>query len=245
MGYFDRLQGGLNKQDLERFVKKKPSTKKVKLAPRNYGSDNIREKKRADAGQIDFYNYGGKKSKETKFEEMMSGQGFLDKYRKGDKKNKERKDWKKVAKDLGIDKVDSEEEVLQMIEYVRGGSMAKEEDEDAAEAPQPYSEPDPRVTDQPSENIQEFEETRITNPGNETPGPTFSNDPMKDSLNYGHDLTNHYEQKFIPSLIGEAKAGAEEIGESTRWHIKNFTGKIPKLGDPKEMLDHYEKEVFG
>ena len=139
MGYFDRLQGGLNKQDLQRFVKKKPTEKTVRLK-----SSQTKKGKRADAGQIDYYNYGGKKSKETKFEEMMSGQGFLDKYSKGDKRNKERKDWRKVAKDLGIDKVDSEEEVLQMIEYVRGGSMAKEEEEEApAEDPQPYSEPDP------------------------------------------------------------------------------------------------------
>ena len=64
-------------------------------------------------------------------------------------------------------------------------------------------------------------------------------------MNYGANLTNHYEQKFIPSLIAEAKFGAPEIGDSTRYHIKNFVGKVPELGDPREMLDYYEERVFG
>ena len=153
-----------------------------------------------------------------------------------------------AANALGIGNVNKKREVKQIIDYIQGGSKAKtNEDEPAEQEPEfvPYSEPDPRGTGQPSANQQEFEDTRLTKPGNASPRPTFSNDPMKDAMNYGADLTNHYEQKFIPSLVAEAKFGAQEIGDATRYHISNFVGKVPELGDPREMLDYYEDRVFG
>lgn len=150
-----------------------------------------------------------------------------------------------AAKALEIGNVDEQKEVDDILEYIQGGSKAKEEPAEEAPEVVPYSEPDPRITGQPSANRAEYDKTRLTNPGNETPGPTYSNDPMKDSMNYGNALTKHYEQKFIPSLIAEAKFGAEEIGDSTRWHVKNFVGKVPELGDPRAMLEYYEDKVFG
>lgn len=153
-----------------------------------------------------------------------------------------------AANALGIGNVNKKREVKQIIDYIQGGSKASKEEEPAAQQePEfvPYSEPDPRGTGQPSANQQEFEDTRLTKPGNASPRPTFSNDPMKDAMNYGADLTNHYEQKFIPSLVAEAKFGAQEIGDATRYHISNFVGKVPELGDPREMLDYYEERVFG
>ena len=149
-----------------------------------------------------------------------------------------------AAKELGIGNVDEQKEVDDILNYIRGGSKAKEQPAEEAPEVVPYSEPDPRVGGQPSANKAEYDKTRLTNPGNATPGPTYSNDPMKDSMNYGNALTKHYEQKFIPSLIAEAKFGAEEIGDSTRYHIKNFVGKVPELGDPREMLEYYEDKVF-
>ena len=153
-----------------------------------------------------------------------------------------------AAKDLNINNVNNKEEVDQILNYIRGGSKAKvEEPKEEAKDPEfvPYSEPDPRGAGQPSANQQQFGQTGLTNSGNESTRPTFSDDPMKDAMNYGADLTNDYEQKFIPSLLAEAKLGAKEIGESTRYHISNFVGKVPELGDPREMLDYYEDRVFG
>lgn len=155
-----------------------------------------------------------------------------------------------AAKQLGIGNVDKKSEVKDIIDYIQGGSKAVKEEptqqpeQDTPEVT-PFSQPDPRTTGQPSANQQEYDDTRMTNPGNESPRPMFSDDPMKDAMNYGADLTSNYEKKFIPSLLAEAKLASEEIGESTRYNISNFVGKVPKLGDPRQMFDYYSDEIFG
>ena len=244
MGYNERLGDKLHKEDLQRFVRKNPNTKKVRLKPGNYGSDNIREKQRADAGTINFHHYGGKKSKETKFEEMMSGKAFLDKYiNKGkDKNNQTRKDWKKVAKELGIDNVDTEDKVLRMIEHVRGGRMNRREEETV----NPPSEPPATFT--PSDAHQEARtdfEGKQNNPiprMSDQPGlADGTSDPMADAIRHGDDLNDWY-QRDTERLKAEAKLGAYEIGERTRFNANRFVGKTPVLGDVGKLVENYSKD---
>ena len=81
MGYNERLGDKLHKEDLQRFIRKNPSTKNVRYKADMHGPGDPRyyKKKRSDAGTIDFHHYGGKKSKETKWEEMISGAKYWDK----------------------------------------------------------------------------------------------------------------------------------------------------------------------
>lgn len=238
MSYADRLRNQLNEKDLKSYIKKNPSTKNVRLKPGNYGSDNIRQKKRADAGTIDFYNYGGKKSKETRFEELMSGQGFLDKYRKGDKKNQEREDWKKVAKELGINKVDSESKVLRMIEHVRGsGSMAS--NEAGKEEPEVEYQP---IGDIPSPSG--GERTQQTNV-DMTPrlDKRFTGDPSKDAVSGGDDLNDWYNEKFIPHLEAEANYGSEQIGFDSNYLLGKFVNAPFETGGVGKLYEKYKGDI--
>ena len=242
MGYNERLGDKLHKEDLQRFVRKNPSTKKVKLAPRNYGSDNIREKRRADAGTIDFHHYGGKKSKETKWEEMISGAKYWNKKNGKGKGDRTRKDWQKVAKELGIDNVDSEEKVLRMIEHVRGGRLNQKEEETV----NPPSEPPATFTPSPAheEARTDFEEKQ-NNPVprmSDQPGLAGgTSDPMADAIRHGDDLNDWY-QRETEVRKAEAKLGAYEIGERTRFNANRFVGKVPELGDVGKLVENYSKD---
>ena len=71
----------------------------------------------------------------------------------------------------------------------------------------------------------------------------FTNDAMQDAIRHGEDLNAHYVNRFIPSLEAEARLTAQEIGESGRFNLNRFVGKIPELGDIKELTDHYIGEV--
>lgn len=238
MSYADRLRNQLNEKDLKSYIKKNPSTKNVRLKPGNHGSDNIRQKRRADAGTIDFYNYGGKKSKETRFEEIMSGSAILDKYRKGDKKNQEREDWKKVAKELGIKKVDSESKVLRMIEHVRGsGSMASKEE--VKEEPEVEYQP---IGDIPSPSGKE--RTQQTNV-DMTPrlDKRFTGDPSKDAVSGGDDLNDWYNEKFIPHLEAEANYGTEQIGFDSNYLLDKFVNAPFETGGVGKLYEKYKGDI--
>ena len=242
MGYNERLGDKLHTEDLQRFVRKNPSTKKVRLKPGNYGSDNVREKKRADAGTIDFHHYGGEKSKATKAEELFSGKAFLDKYKNKGKKNQDRQDWKKVAKDLGIDKVDSEDEVLRMIDHVRGGRAMNKEEETVESPTEPAEVFTP--SDAHQEARSDFEEKQ-DNPiprMSDQPGlADGTSDPMNDAITHGDDLNDWY-QRDTERLKAEAKLGAYEIGERTRFNANRFVGKMPELGDVGKLVENYSKD---
>lgn len=245
MSYFNRLQGKLNKQDLQRFVRKRPDKKKFQGHP-DGRSGNKKYTKTADAGQIDFYHYGGKKSRETKWEELISGAKYWNKKKgKGDY-NQTREDWKKVAKELGISNVNSEKDVLKMIEHVRGGSMAKEQKKPKESEPKP----DPVVQNDPNntrlkEQQQNYLDTRLDNPGNELPSVAQTNNVYADLEGFAKASNDHYQKKFIPSLKAEAIATGAEIGDSSRFHIDNFDFKVPtlELGGIRKSFEWYRDQI--
>ena len=71
----------------------------------------------------------------------------------------------------------------------------------------------------------------------------FTGDASKDAIRHGEDLNAHYVNKFIPSLEAEARLTAQEIGESGRYNLNRFIGKVPELGDPKELFEYYAGKV--
>ena len=242
MSYYERLGDSLHEEDLRRFIKKNPSTKNVKMHPDMHGPGDPRyyKKKRADAGTIDFYHYGGKKSKETKWEELTSG-SLLGK-KKGKEKDQARKDWEKVAKELGIGNVNSEEEVLQMIEYVRGRRSVKDPD---GEPETPQAPPVFNPSDDLKQSAEEFQATR------DNPVPRFSDqpgvmagtsNPYGDAIRHGDDLNDWY-TRFQKGLTAEANLAAKEIGERTRFHVSNFAGNVPELGSGMELYKNYAEKI--
>ena len=242
MGYNERLGDKLHKEDLQRFIRKNPSTKNVRYKADMHGPGDPRyyKKKRSDAGTIDFHHYGGKKSKETKWEEMITGAKYWGKKKDKDKLDRTRKDWQKVAKELGIDQVDSEEEVLRMIDHVRGGRQKVEE------TVNPPSEPPATFT--PSDAHQEartdFEEKQ-NNPVprmSDQPGLAGgTSDPMADAIRHGDDLNDWY-QRETEVRKAEAKLGAYEIGERTQFNANRFVGKVPEMGDVGKLVENYSKD---
>lgn len=97
-----------------------------------------------------------------------------------------------------------------------------------------------------TEDTQTFDDTRLQNPENQAPRQTFTEGPdrpNRDAVRYGEDINSHYINKFIPSLEADARLTAQEIGESGRFNLNRFIGKVPELGDVKELTEHYMGEV--
>ena len=253
MGYQDRLFDQLKGDEIGKLIQYMPSTKKVKGHPDMHGPGDPRylKKKRADAGQIDFYNYGGEKSKETKYEEMWTGGFGKDK----DEKNQTRKDWQKVARELGINQVDSEDEVRRMIEHVRGYSQKSEPAVEEKPVEPIATRPNDEKPKEVQDAVQEYEDTKLNKDGNTTPrlsdiiktdlaGNPTSN-PMMDAITHGDDLNDWYSKKFIPHLEAEANATAHEIGDTSRFFLDKWVFEPPKLGDPKEVFKYYADQISG
>ena len=152
-----------------------------------------------------------------------------------------------AARELGIGNVDEKKEVKSILKYIREGGRKKEEDKpkETVAAPEPTPEPLPPRGSTFTEDTKEFKDTRLQNPGNQAPRMGFTNDAMKDAIRHGEDLNAHYVNKFIPSLEAEARLTAQEIGESGRFHLDRFVGKVPELGDPKDMFEYYSAKIRG
>jgi hypothetical protein len=94
-----------------------------------------------------------------------------------------------------------------------------------------------------TEDTQAYEDTRLQRPENQAPRMEYTDRPNRDAVRYGEDINSHYINKFIPSLEADARLTAQEIGESGRFNLNRFVGKIPELGDVKELTEHYMGEV--
>lgn len=90
---------------------------------------------------------------------------------------------------------------------------------------------------------EEFDRTRPWSGGMEQPKLDAYGDPYEDAINHGNDLNDHYQKKFLPSLFNEAMLTSREIGEAGRFHLKNFVGKVPELGDPKDLYNYYKDQI--
>lgn len=120
--------------------------------------------------------------------------------------------------------------------------VAKEEPKAEEPAPPPA---EPPVFGGPDLDAarEEFDKTRPWSPGMEQPKLDAYGDPYEDAINHGNDLNDHYQKKFLPSLFNEAMLASREIGEAGRFHLKNFVGKVPELGDPKDLYNYYKDQI--
>ena len=216
------------------------------------------------AGEIDFYAYGGDARDIGDSEDFYMakhhdrwknyGQDHpVEGYTYGDRW-RNRDTWKKVKDHLGIDRLDSKDELRQMYDFVQGYQMQQapaegKDDEYTPITTQPVEEKPQEVQDA----VKDYEDSKLENPGNTQPkfsdviktdlGGNPTSNPMLDSIKHGDDLNEWYQTKFVPHLEKEAHATAHEIGNSTRYFIDKFVFQPPKLGDPKELFEYYSDKI--
>lgn len=224
---------------------------------RTWGRGSEWNPRHNNAGKVDYLAYGGKsrdyydnralaaieRNKEKGKDHPFEGQKnyYGDAYRNRDT-------WGKVAKHLGIDKIDDEGDLRQMYDFVKGYSQKEEPKEDTVQEP---SEPPVFTPSEPHQEAKaEYESTR-DNPiprMSDQPGlagssgsSRFSN-PMMDAIRHGDDLNDWY-QRDIKARKAEAKLGAYEMGERTRFFANQFVGKIPELGDAGKLYANYAEKL--
>lgn len=153
--------------------------------------------------------------------------------------------WRKVAEHLGIKKIDNEKKIAKMYDYVLHGSHKENNKDKEPENPAPAAQVPPPVFGGPELDAArgEFDRTRPWSSGMEPPKLDTSGDPYEDAINHGNALNSHYKNKFLPSIFNEAMLASREVGEAGRFHLKNFVGKVPELGDPKEIYKYYEDRI--
>ena len=142
-----------------------------------------------------------------------------------------------AAKALEIGNVDEQKEVDDILAYIQGSGKAMKEEETVQEPSEP-----PVFT--PSEAHQqakaEYESTR------DNPIPRMSDqigaNAMADAIRHGDDLNDWY-QRDTKARKAEAKLGAYEMGERTRFLANQFVGKVPELGDVGKLYESYADKL--
>jgi len=156
-----------------------------------------------------------------------------------------------AAKALDIGNVDEQQEVDDILKYIRTGERGQKDDnnkyayEPTPLPKDPYSRGnDNRLIGRPGGGRPGFDGS---NKGN-VPGSIRYNPPSDDSelgraiasvSDYGNRGTDDYFGRFLPQMgkrnVNEAKA----TGRSLMANIQNFQGKVPELGDPKDLFEFY------
>jgi len=153
--------------------------------------------------------------------------------------------WNRVRKQIGIKDVDSENDLRQMFDYV-SGARYQPEDSDKAEETPTDTKSEPEIT-QPSDTLtdlrDQFDKTQAANDAGNIPRMGTDGNPYSDAINYGNDMNDYFQTKFIPSVRNEAQLASQEIGETGKFYLNKFIGKVPKLGDPKELFDYYSDKI--
>ena len=202
------------------------------------------------AGQIDFYAYGGDARDIGDSEDFymakhhdkwgnygqdhpIEGHTYGDRWRNKDT-------WKKVAGHLGIDRVDSKEELTQMYDFVRGQGIESSEDTKSDYTPTELPE-DPYKN--PGRGGRGSTPGRSNVPGSIKYNPPADNSELgraiKSVADYGNRGTDDYFGRFLPEMSQRNTNEAKATGRSLLSNIQRFQGKVPELGDPKELFNFY------
>lgn len=214
------------------------------------------DRRHKNAGKIDYFAYGGKVASDfndgiAKRLWDKSGGSMPNMYRAQGENWRNRDTWKKVAKHLGIKKVDSETDLRQMYDFVAGYKYQKEDDSGSdSDNNQTAVDPNPSNTDRPDsvkQDQQKYLDTKLDRPENQMPrledafrGTT---DATMGAIRGGDDLNEHYQKKFVPHLEADARATSSEIGDDSRFFLSKFTFEPPKLGSIKDIFDKYKGEI--
>ena len=157
-----------------------------------------------------------------------------------------------AARALDITNVNKQQEVDDILKYIRTGEGGKkDEDENKYEyEPTPLPEDpygrgdDNRLIGRPGGGRPGFGGSTKDN----VPGSIEYKPPSDDSelgraissvADYGNRGTDDYFGRFLPEMgqrnVNEAKA----TGRSLLSNIQKFQGKVPELGDPKDLFEFY------
>jgi len=165
-----------------------------------------------------------------------------------------------AAKELGIGNVDEKKEVRKILEYIQGGGKKKES---KSEKPKPEAKPKPeiKIPDSPYDRPPKSPTQPGPGPGAPPPGsihydpsPQSSGssggegkDQLTDAIarvaDFGNRSTDDYFGRFLPEMEQRNKDEAEETTRSTLIGIRDFMGKVPELGDPKDLFKYYKKKI--
>jgi len=202
------------------------------------------------AGEIDFYAYGGDARDIGDSEDFymakhhdkwgnygqdhpIEGHTYGDRWRNKDT-------WKKVAGHLGIDRVDSKEELTQMYDFVRGQGSESSEDTKSDYTPTKLPE-DPYKN--PGRGGRGSTAGRSNVPGSIRYNPPADNSELGRAINsvadYGNRGTDDYFGRFLPEMSQRNTNEARATGRSLLSNIQKFQGKVPELGDPKDLFNFY------
>ena len=170
---------------------------------------------------------------------------------------------------FGLSKADAAREVLDYADDMKGKTRMGGATQDALDKLRGYLQKEeteePKTygnTDRPEQVVEDqerFEETRLDKPENQMPrledayvAPTedaytaaFNKgvDANMAAIRGGDDLNEWYQTKFVPHLEADANATNSEIGDDSRYFLKNFAFEPPKLGDIKDLFDRYKGEI--
>ena len=212
-----------------------------------------------DAGKIDYYAYGGEVGKEYNDRRAAHNLEYYQK-KKGEKPPgfdktryakdwRNRKTWSRVADHLGIDKVDSETDLRQMYDFVQGIGVKDDDDDKPEYKPTPLPEDpyagggDDGLVGRPFPGRPGSGGGKGNVPGSIQYNPPSDNSELGRAISsvadYGNRGTDDYFGRFLPEMgqrnVNEAKA----TGRSLLSNIQKFTGKVPELGDPKDLFNFY------
>ena len=230
---------------------------------RTWGRGSEWNPRHQNAGKIDYAAYGGKANNYFDKRAISSIEWSKDRGKDHPFEGKDnyygsayrnRDSWGKVAKHLGIDKVDDEDDLRQMYDFVKGYSREESKPDDTVQEP---SEPPAPPVFTPSEPHQEARTEYESTQDNPIPrmsdlpgladssgssGSSGSSDPMRDAIRHGDDLNDWYRED-TKARVAEAKLGAYEMGERTRFYANQFVGKIPELGDVGKLYESYAEKL--
>lgn len=192
---------------------------------------------------IDFYAYGGDYNDDwAGFQRKMREKGgFGD---KGDSSSREA--FQRAAEQLGIKKVDSENDIFKIRDAVFGqGSFANNQSQEPAAQPKQEAGP---VVNNPGPDVKAAQAAYNAGRqggmtfGGGSPRMKMTDDPYADALNYGADL-NDYGQAAFDNMENKAKLIGTEIGDSSRFHINRFAFEIPQLTNIRDTFAYYRDQI--
>ena len=216
---------------------------------RTWGRGSEWNPRKQNAGQIDYLAYGGKsknyydnraidaieRAKEKGYKPNYEG---MDKYYKDAYRN--RSTWKKVADHLGIKEVDSQTDLRQMYDYVQGIGGKKAEGETKSEY-KPAALPEGPYQNPPKNDRRGFGSKNV--PGSIQYNPPSDNSELGRAIasvaDYGNRGTDDYFGRFLPEMGERNTNEARATGRQLMSNIQRFQGKVPSLGDPKDLFEFY------
>tara|TARA_B100001939_G_C16895541_1_gene597418 strand:+ start:103 stop:831 length:729 start_codon:yes stop_codon:yes gene_type:complete len=156
-----------------------------------------------------------------------------------------------AAKELGIGNVNEQSEVDDILNYIRTGQGKKKDDEENKYEYKPTPLPedpygrggDDRLIGRPFPGRPGSGGDKGNVPGSIQYNPPSDNSELGRAISsvadYGNRGTDDYFGRFLPEMgqrnVNEAKA----TGRSLLSNIQKFQGKVPELGDPKDLFEYY------